>query len=151
MLGLFRRASARRVEPALRTSLRLEALEWRDQPSVTPLGTPAPGGMVLMRGHAGLPNAAPVIEDFAAEQIVNGLFHITGKVVDENPDGLVVTFGGGTSANGQTVTATADGTFSFIFQFGVNGFDSGFLTAKTTDRQGLTSANVQVFIDPAPV
>ena len=146
MLGLFRRAHTSGVGSRGRVFLRLEALEWREQPDATPLGDPPTGDPVLIA-----PNAAPVIVNFSAREIVNGLFLIQGKVIDEAPGGLVVRFGGGTSANGLTVTTTADGTFSEIVQLRVDGTDSGFLTATTTDTQGLVSAAVQVFLDPSPV
>ncbi len=153
MLGFFRRARSRSHVAASpkRVSLRLEALEWRDQPSDVPLGNPPPGSVVFYGDGDGAPvNAAPVITQFAAVEIVNGLYHITGKVIDETPGGLVVTFGGDTSAFGQTATTAADGTFSKIWQFGVDGTDCGFLTATTKDAQNVPSESVQVWVDPTP-
>jgi hypothetical protein len=95
-------------------------------------------------------HAGPVIIDFEAEQIGNGLFLISGQVVDQNPGGLVVTFGGDTTANGMTVTTTPDGTFSCTIRLPVDGTGAGTLTATTVDGQGLVSASVQVFLDPTP-
>jgi hypothetical protein len=99
--------------------------------------TPAPGA-----------NTPPVIVGFAQKQIGNGEFLITGKVVDANPGNLTVTFGGQTSASGQTVTTGADGSFSCLVQLRVDGTDAGYLTATTTDGRGLTSQAVQVYLEP---
>ena len=96
-------------------------------------------------------NTGPTIVNFSKEEIVNGLFLISGQVVDQNPGGLVVTFGGSTTATGTTVTTTPDGTFSCTIQLPVNGTGAGFLTATTVDAQGLVSAEVFVFLDPTPV
>jgi len=94
------------------------------------------------------PSSPPVIVGFEDEEVGNGLFLISGTVVDESPGNLIVTFGGGTSANGLTVTTNGDGSFSRTIQLRVDGTDSGFLTATTVDGQGLASQPVQVFLDP---
>jgi hypothetical protein len=127
MLGLFRRPHLQGVGSRGRVVLSLERLEVRDQP-----------------------NAVPAIVNFSANEIGNGTFLINGQVVDQNPGGLVVAFGGVSSANGLTVVTNADGTFSDIVQLQVNGTDVGFLTATTVDAQGLVSTPVEVFLDPIP-
>lgn len=149
MFGIFRRTPTPRVATRARASLRLEALEWRYQLDGTPVGDP-PGGPVVAQGSgAPAPNAAPEIVDFKSEQIANGLFLITGKVIDEAPGGLTVTFGGATSASGTAVTH-ADGTFSWLAQLRTDGTDSGFLVATTVDAQGLESDEAMTFLSPTP-
>ncbi|AMV25300.1 hypothetical protein VT84_12945 [Gemmata sp. SH-PL17] len=138
MFGLFQRTRAQ-TAPQKRTVLRLEALEWRDVPDGAP-GDPTSPPTV--------PNAAPIIVTFAAAEIANGLFQISGSVADEHPSGLVITFGGATSANGLTVTTAADGTFSRTIQFRVDGSDEGILTAIAVDDHNLTSQTVQMFVAP---
>jgi hypothetical protein len=92
---------------------------------------------------------APVIVDYAQEKLGNGQYLITGKVVDTNPGNLVVTFGGGTSASGTTVTTGADGSFSCKVQLRTDGSDYGYLSATATDGQNLTSQAVQVYLNPS--
>ncbi len=134
MFGLFR--SARVTSPAFRgrTLLRLESLEWRDQPS--DFGPLPPGG-----GNDGWisppQNQAPRIVDFEAEEITQGLFVVTGRVADESPGGLTVSFGGSTVAMGKTAVTASDGTFSLVVQLPVNGTGAGYLTATVKDLQGL--------------
>jgi hypothetical protein len=118
----------------------------------TPVGVfLEPTTVAPVANPAAVANSPPVIIDFEAEQIGNGLFLISGQVVDQNPGGLVVTFGGSTSASGMTVTTTPDGTFSCTIQLEVNGTGAGTLTATTVDSQGLVSAEVQVFLNPTPL
>jgi hypothetical protein len=145
MFGLFRRIPTRRPAPQRRVRLGLEALEWRDQPDggMGDPPVPPPGGP----GNTAT-NNTPLIVEFTAQESGNGLFLVTGRVLDETPAGLTVTFGGGTSAAGLTVTTQADGTFSIAIQLRLDGTDSGFLTATVTDQQGLVSDPVQVFLNP---
>jgi hypothetical protein len=121
MFGLFRRTRARAGSQG-RASLRLEALEWRDQPS-----------------------ANPSLVGFMQEQLSPGVFLVSGVVVDASPGNLTVSFGasGGSIASGQTTTTKADGSFSDVLQLG-NGATSGTLYAGTVDGQGLGSQAVQV-------
>jgi hypothetical protein len=144
MFGLFRRASTPGSGLRGRTFLRLESLEWRDQPSDLTL--------VVIESDAGQAsrpqNQAPQIVNFMAHEITNGLFLITGKVVDESPGGLTVTLAGSTAGAGQTVTTNSDGTFSMTLQLPVDGTGSGYLTATVRDAQGLVSEEVSVFLDP---
>jgi hypothetical protein len=93
-------------------------------------------------------NTAPEIVGFQQDEVNPGEFVISGTVVDGNPGNLVVKFGGTTSASGTTVTTKADGSFSCTVQLRVDGSDCGYLTATTTDGQGLLSPMVQVYLKP---
>jgi hypothetical protein len=153
MFGLFRRAPTAGVGSRRRVVLRLEGLEGRDQPSsldradgTVTLGLPSVNGVYLSDES----NQAPQISNFSAVEEGNGLFLITGQVVDANPGGLVVTLGGSTSASGHTTTTLADGTFSIVIRLHTDGTDSGFITATTVDGQGVHSAPAQVFVNPTP-
>jgi hypothetical protein len=129
----------------------LEVLEWRDHPSSLlpePLTEPPDGNALPYEVPA---NQAPQILDFAAEQVGNGLFVFTGRVVDENPAGLVVVFDGDCpTMQGQTVVVQSDGTFSFVVRLRTDGTDVGFVTATTTDAQGAVSNEAAVFVTPTP-
>lgn len=139
MLGLFRRRPvARRAFPTNRFIPRVDGLECRITPT-----DPGLGGFTSLAA-----NASPQIVDYTRTEVGNGLFLITGRVVDENPGGLTVNFGGDTSAAGSTTTTLSDGTFSILVQLRLDGTDAGYLTAKVTDAQGLVSQEVAVFLDP---
>jgi hypothetical protein len=144
MFALFRRAHAPRVASQGRAFLRLEALEWRDQPDATtvtpPVALPTTPGVVAP--------TPPAITNFTAEDYGNGLFLISGQVTDTNSGGLTVTFGGGTSASGLTVTTNADGTFNKVVHLRTDGTDGGYLSATTVDGNGLSSQAVQVLLNP---
>ena len=143
MFGLFRRASTPVSGFRGRTFLRLEALEWRDQPSDPTLTAPTTDPQASQ-----VQNQAPQIINYQAQEISNGEFLITGTVVDESPGGLTVTFGGDTVGSGKTVTTNSDGTFSMTLQLPLDGTGAGYLTATVTDAQGLVSQTVSVFLDP---
>lgn len=149
MLRLFRAAAARPSRSSSRTFLRIEALEARDQPDggieTAPPPAPPGGGVEVPP-----PNVAPVIENFTAQEIGNGMFLITGRVIDETPTGMIVTFGGTTSAAGQYATVSADGTFSKIVQLRTDGTDSGYITATTVDAYQVVSEEVDVLVNPTP-
>jgi hypothetical protein len=142
MFGLFRSARSTAVRPRTRVVLRLVDLECRDQPdgglSDPPTQPPAQPPV----------NQPPAIVDFDAERVGNGAFLITGRVIDENPDGMVVTLGGGTSAAGITVTCDEDGYFSVIVQLRTDGTDAGFITATTIDDHNQVSEEVEVYVNP---
>jgi hypothetical protein len=127
-----------------RVFLRLEALEWRDQPDATPVAL----SLSLPTNPGILAPTPPAITNFTAENFGNGLFLISGQVADTHPGGLTVTFGGGTSASGLTVTTNADGTFNKTIQLRTDGTDGGYLTATTVDSNGLSSQAVQVLLNP---
>jgi len=146
MLGFFHRTTTRRVASPRRAFLRLESLDSRDLPDGTPFGDPVIGVSELGAPPTNLP---PTIVNFEKEEIANGLFLITGTVVDDGAvGGLTVTFSGGTSATGTTITTNSDGTFSLTIQLRVDGTDSGFLTATTVDLGGLVSEEVEVYLNP---
>jgi hypothetical protein len=144
MFGFFRRSGTLVPTYRGRAFLRLESLEWRDQP--TELVPQPPVG--IDGGNSRVQNLAPQIVNYTAEQTTNGLFVITGTVVDESPGGLTVTFGGDTVGSGQRVTTNADGSFSLILQLPLDGTGAGYLTATVTDAGGLVSQEVSVFLDP---
>ncbi len=133
-----------------RARLRLEALEGRDQPSsLTDFGSandPPPLAPLVLAV-----NAAPQIVDFTAEQVGNGLFVFSGRVIDEAPGGLVVTFGGGVpSVSGLTAMTDANGMFSLTVRLQTNGTDTGTVSAITVDAQGLSSNEALVYVSPTP-
>lgn len=129
-----------------RAVLRLEALEWRDCPSDYLGGDSQPDPY---SAPAVMAPAAPRIVNYTAEEVANGLFIITGQVTDANPGGLTITFGGDLpSGQGLTTTTNADGTFSVVIQTKIDGTEAGFLTAQTTNAQGVTSNEAVVFINP---
>ena len=142
MFGLLRRPPAARGGRRGRVVLRLDGFEERLQPSA-PVATGDSG----QTSHPPT-NQKPVIVNFEARAIGNGWFLITGRVIDEDPGGLVVTLGGTTSAAGRTVATAADGTFSLTVSLRTDGSDVGFITATTVDRQGLVSDEVSDFVDP---
>ncbi|MBX9582378.1 MAG: hypothetical protein K2X87_18910 [Gemmataceae bacterium] len=107
------------------------------------LGPPAPGPDPE-------PNTAPTIVDFAAEEILPGVFRFTGRVVDEAPANLTITFGGVPSARGKTAITGADGKFSVNITLRRDGTDAGTVTAKTKDFQGLPSNTASVDVAPTP-
>jgi hypothetical protein len=90
----------------------------------------------------------PTIANLSDAYLGNGQFMITGQVLDPSPGGLTVSFSGGTWANGLTTTTNADGTFSETVQLSTNGNNAGYLTATTTDNQGLTALPVQEYLSP---
>lgn len=95
--------------------------------------------------------AAPQIVDFGYQQVGNGLFIFTGRVVDANPGGLTVTFGGSVpTVDGQSVTTAADGTFQLTIQLRTDGSDVGIVTASVTNRAGVESDEVMVYVSPTP-
>lgn len=145
----FRFFTRERPASRFRARLRLESLEWRDQPSL--LGEFG-GVEPLEFGADQVPaNVAPVISDFTAEEVGNGLFLFTGRVTDEAPGGLVVTFGGGVpSVSGLTATADENGHFSLLVRLKTDGTEGGTVSATTTDAQGATSNEAYVYASPTP-
>ena len=76
--------------------------------------------------------------DFTAEEIGNGLFVFTGRVIDENPAGLVITFGGGVArVQGLTTVVESDGTFILTVRLNTDGTDVGTVSVTTADGQGI--------------
>ena len=93
-------------------------------------------------------NLPPEIVDFVVIQIGPGLYRITGRVIDESPGGLEVTFGGVPSAVGQTATTASDGTFTLTVQMQTDGSDTGNISAVTQDSAGLSSNVATYWVDP---
>jgi hypothetical protein len=87
-------------------------------------------------------NVAPQIVDFVAVRGPANAWTFNGRVIDEAPAGLVVTFGG--LLAGQTTTVQPNGTFSFGKVLAPG--QSGLVTARTTDPIGLVSNLAQTFV-----
>jgi hypothetical protein len=168
MLKLWGRPE--RPTPGLRTRLSVQLLDDRAAPSSLlaaegdrqaeaawdetaaylsasgwPTSSMAPVGGV---GDKTPTNLAPVIVDFTVVRLETGGYQFTGRVIDEAPGGLTVTFGGVPSAAGQTATTASDGTFSLILTLRTDGTDMGTVTAVTRDTAGLWSNVAGVWVDP---
>ena len=146
MIKLFRRTPVTRTGRQNRVVLRLEGLDGREAPSGGLVSGSNPGP-----AQDGQPpvNQAPQIVDFDAENVGNGWWLISGRVVDEQPDGLTVSFGGAVASLANvTVVTDADGEFSYLVQLNNNGTDTGWLSATTTDGQGAPSSPVYAYCDP---
>ena len=141
MLGQFAHARAKSRRQRSRIVLRCEGLEGRIQPDGG-VSYPPPSTSHIDS------NQAPVIVDFNCQQIGSGTFLVTGRVIDENPSGLIVTLGGDTSAAGTTITTAADGTFTKTIILRIDGTDRGYITAATIDAFGLISNEVSQFVNP---
>lgn len=62
-------------------------------------------------------NSTPTITNLTSVQSANNIWTISGRVLDEFAQGLVVTFSAASSLiNGRTATVAADGTFSLTVQ-----------------------------------
>ena len=142
MLSLFRRAPVTRAGLQNRVVLRLEGLDCRATPSgdLVPTVTPPPTSQVA--------NQAPQIVDLDAEALGNGWYLITGRVIDERPGGLTVSFGGLASMADRTATTDADGYFSYVVQLRTDGTDTGWLSAETTDDLGAASDVEYIRVEP---
>jgi len=101
-------------------------------------GGGATGG--IQSGIQTPPPGAPQIVSFGAVEVVGGVWDFTGTVIDANPAGLTVKFGGEPeSLQGASTTTNANGNFDYATMLNTNGSDNGTATAQTTDGQGLTS------------
>lgn len=92
-----------------------------------------------------LASAAPVIHQFEATQ-EGGFWVFHGVVKDESPAGLIVTFGGLPSLEGQTAVVQRDGTFTLVIQLQPG--EQGTATAMTTDWWGLDSNIAKALVIP---
>jgi hypothetical protein len=91
-----------------------------------------------------LPNQAPVIAPFTASQ-QGYAWIIQGRVADEAPAGLTVTFHSGIpSIDGRTTTVLSDGSF-FIVAF-LKWGESGIVSADTTDWFGVASNTAYTWV-----
>lgn len=146
MFGLFPSPVGLATRRRPRCVLRLEGLERREQPDGGISEPPPPPPFIE---EAAL-NQAPRIVDFDCSEVNNGLFLITARVVDENPEGLIVRLGGSTSAAGTTIVCNSDGTFSILVQLRTDGTDAGYITPTTTDASGQESEEVEFLVNPTP-
>jgi len=101
-------------------------LVWADDPLPEPTPVPVPG------------NLPPMIVDFVGIHGQLGWI-FEGRVVDENPQGLVVTFGGVLDGH-QTTVRDPEG----YFQYAVSIQGPGAVTAYTIDDHGKGS-NIEYF------
>lgn len=164
-MPLFRSATRPgRVAPPRRARLFAEPLEHRDGPagltpdwappgvgtgSDTPAYVPARFAPPPPVGDPA-PNVAPKIVDLTAEETGPGQFRVSGRVVDESPAGLTVTFGGIPGARGKSAVTGSDGRFFVYMTLKTDGTDAGTITAKTKDVQGLDSNTATVDVSPTP-
>jgi hypothetical protein len=81
-------------------------------------------------------NKPPVIKNFT-HTVAGTLVTFTGQVVDENPAGLTVRFGGPSAMGNATTVTDANGNFTLIVNMGGQ---TGEVWSRTTDGQGLESA-----------
>jgi hypothetical protein len=91
-----------------------------------------------------LPNQAPVIAPFYASQ-QGYAWIIQGRVADEAPAGLTVTFHSGIpSIDGRTTTVLSDGSFYIVayLKWG----ESGVVSAQTTDWFGIASNTAYTWV-----
>jgi hypothetical protein len=101
-------------------------------------GGGATGG--IQSGIQAPPPGAPQIVSFGAVEVGQGMWDFTGTVIDANPAGLTVKFGGEPeSLQGTSTTTIANGNFDYATMLNTNGSDNGTATAQTTDGQGLAS------------
>jgi hypothetical protein len=132
--------------------LHLEILEGRDHPSslaAPELLLEQPPAYAAYAAETA--DQAPKIVDFTAEEVGNGLYIFTGRVIDEAPAGMTVTFGGDVpTMMGQTAGVQSDGTFTLIIRLRTDGTDVGFVTATTVNAQGEVSNEAVVFVSPTP-
>ena len=147
MIAFLKLFPAQSLRRRARTILRFEDLEGRALPDGGMGDPPQPPETTIVPPPA---NQAPQIVDFDCEEIGNGVFLVTGRVIDEHPAGMVVTLGGGTSASGTTITCASDGTFYTTIELRTDGTDSGWLTATTVDDHGLDSNEASYFVNPTP-
>jgi len=137
-----------RPRPVLRTRLRLESLDDRAVPSSLFDGEPP---LMLGGDMGGLPapvNVAPRIINLVGVETDLGWYRFTGRVVDSaTVGGLVVTFAGVPSLQGETTTTAADGTFTLTVRVRTDGTDAGEVRAQTT-ADGLTSDEASCYISP---
>lgn len=147
MISLLRRPPARRARRTGRVVLRLEGMEGRATPSGDLV--PTMNLKVDQDGRA-IGNRPPEIVNFSVYDFGGGWCLISGQVLDEQPAGLTVSFGGSVATmSGQSTTTAADGTFSVLVQLQTDGSDTGFLLAIATDDQGLKSDEVSQYVDPS--
>jgi hypothetical protein len=142
--------------PAARRPARLfvEQLDDRAAPSGGLTSEPEPWAGIGMTAELvaigkEVPNLPPEIVDFTATEVEPGLFRFTGRVNDESPGGLTVTFGGVPGCvQGVSVVTNADGTFELLVQVSTDGSDTGTVEVVTQDAAGQSSDVATYYLDP---
>ena len=94
--------------------------------------------------------APPQIVDFRVEEIQPGWYQFTGTVIAENPNEMVVSFGGDpVSLHNVSVPVRPDGTFILLIQLRTDGSDDGTATAMCTDQYGQQSNIAATDVTPS--
>ncbi len=91
----------------------------------------------LVQTSVSATNAPPVISEFKVTIAPGGFYTFTGKVSDEAPEDLVVTFGGLNGLQGKTATVQPGGTFSITVELQPG--DDGEATVSVADWWSVTS------------
>lgn len=86
-------------------------------------------------------NVAPLLVDFRSELISGNSWLLSGRVIDEYPDGLTVTFGG--LLQGDTCTTDSYGNFSYTKTITT----TGAVTADTEDDDELLSNEASTYVN----
>lgn len=103
-------------------------------------------GATLSRG-TGTADTGPRLTNFAAIEIVGGLYRLEGDVIDPAPAGLTVTFGGDPDSLRDTTTTTdANGHFSKVVDVKTDGSDDGTLSAQAVNAAGVATNIAQTLI-----
>jgi hypothetical protein len=130
--------------PVRRTILTLDRLDDRWMPD----GTIAPAPDPISTTTTTTTSAPPQITAFTAEQVGPNQFLITGQVVADDPDCLVVSFGGAPNCIQGTSTMTnSDGSFSMMLY--TTSTDFGTITAQTVDQNGQQSNIAYDYLPPS--
>jgi hypothetical protein len=94
-------------------------------------------GQTSNTAHVTVSSNGPEIADFIATHGFGCVWTFSGRVIDENAEGLTIRFGGLMSLLGLTTAVHEDGTFSFTRTLAQGEF--GTATAVTTDWWGQDS------------
>jgi hypothetical protein len=130
--------------PVRRTILTLDRLDDRWMPDATPVAPADPTSTTTTTTTV----APPQITDFGYEQIANGEIILTGKVIADNPAGLVVSFGGMPDCvQGLTTTTASDGSFSILVYTTAD--DYGTVSAQVADQYGQESNIAYTYLQPS--
>jgi hypothetical protein len=88
---------------------------------------------------------APTITNFTAVPSYNNYWTFSGTLLDGNPAGATIYFGGLSSLSGKTTTVNSYGTFSLSVQLQPG--ESGYATAQAKDLAGQWSAVAEVLVE----
>ena len=99
-----------------------------------------------------LADTAPVISNFAVEQVNYNEYQFTGTVTGSYVQGLTVTFGGQPlSLQGQKATVNTDGTFTLMVNMIHGADDNGMASAQIlADGWGQSSNGATVLVSGVP-